>query len=211
MDRGSTNGTFLNADPEPITPHQPLSLSHGDQVHLGAWTTLTIEQVDPADSVQSDQVSRPSKDTRNLVRGKRLMEIDLLGPLHLRVLGTDRPIGAHKTRAVLALLAPPDRHRRLGGGPGVRALGARASPGRAAVALRGYIATLRALLPEKDSIETTPQGYRLVGPKDCVDVNRFERRCDYGQARAGVGSSGGRGSRARPGSRPLARASPCST
>jgi len=180
VDRGSTNGTFLNADPEPITPHQPFPLSHGDQVHLGAWTTLTMEHVDPADSVHSDQVSRPSKDTRHLVRGKRLMEIDLLGPLRLRVLGNDRPIGAHKTRAVLAYLS-----LRIGSTVSVGdlsfALWGESEPRTAGKALQGYIASLRALLPEKDSIETTPQGYRLVGPKDCVDVFRFERRCEYGR------------------------------
>ena len=41
VDLDSTNGTFLNADAEPILANHPVALSDGDQIHLGGWTTLT--------------------------------------------------------------------------------------------------------------------------------------------------------------------------
>jgi hypothetical protein len=44
VDLDSSNGTYLNAGTDPLTPHQPVALSDGDQVHVGAWTTLTIQR-----------------------------------------------------------------------------------------------------------------------------------------------------------------------
>jgi hypothetical protein len=41
-DLGSTNGTLVNDDPAPIASHALVFLEDGDEVHLGAWTTLTI-------------------------------------------------------------------------------------------------------------------------------------------------------------------------
>jgi len=43
VDLDSANGTYLNDATEPIPPHQPVPLTAGDRVHLGAWTTLTIQ------------------------------------------------------------------------------------------------------------------------------------------------------------------------
>jgi hypothetical protein len=42
VDEGSSNGTTINDDPTPITPHVPVSLKDGDHVHVGAWTTITL-------------------------------------------------------------------------------------------------------------------------------------------------------------------------
>jgi pSer/pThr/pTyr-binding forkhead associated (FHA) protein len=42
MDPGSSNGTTLNDDPNPVTPNTPVPLTDGDHIHLGAWTTITI-------------------------------------------------------------------------------------------------------------------------------------------------------------------------
>jgi hypothetical protein len=42
LDPGSTNGTRLNDEPEPIEPHGPVPLQDGDRVYLGAWTRITI-------------------------------------------------------------------------------------------------------------------------------------------------------------------------
>lgn len=42
VDQGSTNGTTLNGDEEPIAPFVPVPLADGDRVHVGAWTTITI-------------------------------------------------------------------------------------------------------------------------------------------------------------------------
>jgi pSer/pThr/pTyr-binding forkhead associated (FHA) protein len=44
VDCGSANGTTVNDDPTRIPPDTPIRLEHGDQVHLGAWTTITIER-----------------------------------------------------------------------------------------------------------------------------------------------------------------------
>jgi pSer/pThr/pTyr-binding forkhead associated (FHA) protein len=42
VDEGSSNGTTINADPDPITPHVEVPLRDGDRVHVGAWTTITL-------------------------------------------------------------------------------------------------------------------------------------------------------------------------
>jgi hypothetical protein len=44
VDCGSANGTTVNDDPARIPPDTPVPLDHGDRVHLGAWTTITIER-----------------------------------------------------------------------------------------------------------------------------------------------------------------------
>jgi hypothetical protein len=42
VDCHSTNGTYLNQCSEPISPDQPVRLENGVQIHIGAWTTLTL-------------------------------------------------------------------------------------------------------------------------------------------------------------------------
>jgi hypothetical protein len=44
MDAGSTNGTTLNYDEDPLTPDTPVALRSGDRIHIGAWTTLILER-----------------------------------------------------------------------------------------------------------------------------------------------------------------------
>jgi hypothetical protein len=44
VDLGSTNGTTVNEDPQPIPPNVEVSLSDGDAIHLGAWTTITFRR-----------------------------------------------------------------------------------------------------------------------------------------------------------------------
>ncbi len=106
VDQDSTNGTFLNADEDPLPPNQPVALSHGDQIHVGGLDDAHPRAPGPgADTGHGDQDSRPSKDTRNIAHGRRRVEIDLLGPLRLRVKGEEVPITAHLERAVLAYLA----------------------------------------------------------------------------------------------------------
>jgi pSer/pThr/pTyr-binding forkhead associated (FHA) protein len=41
-DLGSTNGTYLNDEPSPLTAGQTRALKDSDQVHVGAWTTITL-------------------------------------------------------------------------------------------------------------------------------------------------------------------------
>jgi len=43
-DAGSTNGTTLNYAEEALTPDTPVPLQSGDRIHVGAWTTLTVER-----------------------------------------------------------------------------------------------------------------------------------------------------------------------
>lgn len=42
VDLGSSNGTYLNDRAEPIEPQVPISIDDGDEIHVGAWTTLTL-------------------------------------------------------------------------------------------------------------------------------------------------------------------------
>jgi hypothetical protein len=44
VDCRSANGTTLNDDVTRIPPETPILLAPGDRVHLGAWTTITIER-----------------------------------------------------------------------------------------------------------------------------------------------------------------------
>jgi hypothetical protein len=41
-DLGSTNGTYLNDEDQPLSAGQSRALKDGDQVHVGVWTTLTM-------------------------------------------------------------------------------------------------------------------------------------------------------------------------
>ena len=41
-DLGSTNGTYLNDEQSPLTAGQTRALKDGDEVHVGAWTTITL-------------------------------------------------------------------------------------------------------------------------------------------------------------------------
>lgn len=42
IDPGSTNGTTINDDLEPIANDVPVAVKDGDRIHVGAWTTLTL-------------------------------------------------------------------------------------------------------------------------------------------------------------------------
>ena len=144
VDQGSTNGTFLNTESDPIPANQRVPLRAGDQIHVGAWTTLTMERVDVSGS-RSHEISVPSKDTRGVGRGRQQMEIRLLGPLQVEVGGTPVPLGAPKLRAVLAVLA-----LRIGSAVSIGDIewtvwGDR-EPQTVGKALQGYISTLRSQL-----------------------------------------------------------------
>jgi DNA-binding SARP family transcriptional activator len=187
VDQESTNGTYLNGDEDPVPANHPIPLNDGDQIHVGAWTTLTVERAEAGWS-QSVEVDTPSKDTRNVARGRQALEIRLLGPMQVTVGGEVAVIGAAKARAVLAYLAlrigsvvsASDLEWALWGDEGPRTAGK---------ALQGYISALRRIV-STEGIETSPQGYRLSGPKDAVDVFRFERRSSRGRALLSSGHPG---------------------
>jgi hypothetical protein len=44
VDLGSANGTYLNGAADPLEPHVPVPVKDGDRIHVGAWTTLTVER-----------------------------------------------------------------------------------------------------------------------------------------------------------------------
>jgi hypothetical protein len=43
IDLGSSNGTYINDSTTPIEPNMPVPVREGDQIHVGAWTTLTLQ------------------------------------------------------------------------------------------------------------------------------------------------------------------------
>ncbi|WP_432971290.1 FHA domain-containing protein [Dactylosporangium sp. CA-233914] len=44
VDLGSANGTYLNDATEPLPPDRPHPIGDGDRIHIGAWTTLTLQR-----------------------------------------------------------------------------------------------------------------------------------------------------------------------
>ena len=46
-DLGSTNGTSLNDSDELLNYGEEIPLDEGDRIHVGAWTTITIEKGQP--------------------------------------------------------------------------------------------------------------------------------------------------------------------
>ena len=42
VDMGSANGTTMNDEPDPLVEGTTRLLQHGDRIHVGAWTTITI-------------------------------------------------------------------------------------------------------------------------------------------------------------------------
>jgi pSer/pThr/pTyr-binding forkhead associated (FHA) protein len=43
VDINSANGTFLNYRKDNLKPNTPRPLVDGDRIHLGAWTTITLQ------------------------------------------------------------------------------------------------------------------------------------------------------------------------
>jgi pSer/pThr/pTyr-binding forkhead associated (FHA) protein len=44
LDAGSTNGTSVNYAAERLEPGAAVPLGSGDSIHIGAWTTITVER-----------------------------------------------------------------------------------------------------------------------------------------------------------------------
>ncbi|MFI0410473.1 FHA domain-containing protein [Actinomadura sp. 3N508] len=47
VDPGSTNGTTLNGGTDPIGVNVPVPVTAGDRIHVGAWTTITLQEGPP--------------------------------------------------------------------------------------------------------------------------------------------------------------------
>jgi len=61
IDPGSANGTFVNDSTDPIPTNQAVALKEGDQVHIGAWTTLTLRKEASSRVTPSDQGARSER------------------------------------------------------------------------------------------------------------------------------------------------------
>jgi hypothetical protein len=46
VDPGSANGTRINDGNEPIAVNVPVPVGAGDRIHIGAWTTITLQDSD---------------------------------------------------------------------------------------------------------------------------------------------------------------------
>ncbi len=46
VDRGSTNGTYVNDAVEPLPVGSPVALRDGDRFHIGVWTQIVIRRQD---------------------------------------------------------------------------------------------------------------------------------------------------------------------
>ncbi len=44
-DTESTNGTWVNDEPDPLRPHSPVTVGDGDRVHVGAYTVMIMSGV----------------------------------------------------------------------------------------------------------------------------------------------------------------------
>jgi DNA-binding SARP family transcriptional activator len=104
------------------------------------------------------------------------MDVLLLGPIEARLDGRTLPLGAHKQRALLALLAlhanQPVSSQRL-----VAGLWGDEPPHTAPKMVQNYVSKLRRVLAEDGGavILTRGGGYELHLPDDAVDALRFER------------------------------------
>jgi hypothetical protein len=51
VDPGSTNGTWVNDDPEPVAHNTPIPVADGDRIYVGAWTCITLRAPGPGPAV----------------------------------------------------------------------------------------------------------------------------------------------------------------
>ncbi len=64
VDCHSTNGTYLNDRADPISCEQPVPVADGDQIHLGAWTTITLRFVPRPSTVRPRQAESSGAGSR---------------------------------------------------------------------------------------------------------------------------------------------------
>src|SRR4051812_35538813 len=103
------------------------------------------------------------------------MDVLLLGPIEARLDGRTIPLGAHRQRALLALLAL-HANTALSSDRIVEELWGEEPPVTAAKMVQLYVSHLRRLLPgDATAIITRGGGYELRLPEDAVDALRFER------------------------------------
>lgn len=62
VDEGSTNGTRVRGGRDPIPAGQAVPLAHGDHIHVGAWTRITLRHEPTAAAAQSPGGDDPAVD-----------------------------------------------------------------------------------------------------------------------------------------------------
>ncbi|HWF53926.1 MAG TPA: FHA domain-containing protein [Solirubrobacteraceae bacterium] len=45
-DSNSTNGTFIGDTDTPLSPGEPIEMGAGDEIHVGAWSTIVLSRVE---------------------------------------------------------------------------------------------------------------------------------------------------------------------
>jgi hypothetical protein len=45
-DNNSTNGTFIGDADAPLAPGEPIGVGEGDEIHVGAWSTIILSRVE---------------------------------------------------------------------------------------------------------------------------------------------------------------------
>jgi DNA-binding SARP family transcriptional activator len=118
----------------------------------------------------------------------RKLEIRILGPLEVVRDGVPVPLGAHKQRALMALLAMR-ANEVVSSDELIESLWSGSPPPTAATTLQVYVSRVRTLLePDHakdapyDVLVTTPPGYTIRIRPDALDLHRFERLVDEGLA-----------------------------
>jgi YVTN family beta-propeller protein len=111
------------------------------------------------------------------------MQLQLLGPIEARIGDRAVSLGAHKQRAVLAMLGL-EANRTVSADRLVEGLWGEEPPPSAPKMVQLYVSQLRRLLGGNDAtIVTHGRDYELRLPADAVDVARFERLMDESRPR----------------------------
>jgi DNA-binding SARP family transcriptional activator len=113
----------------------------------------------------------------------------LLGPLEIEHAGRPLAVGGRAQRALLARLLL-DANRTVSVDRLVEDLWGEASPATAPKMVQIYVSMLRKALPAGTLVTRSP-GYAVELPPDAVDLVRFERLRERGQAALAAGSAAG--------------------
>ena len=70
IDPGSANGVYLNQAIEPVPHDVPIALEDGTQMHLGAWTTLTLRRADTTAILVPDSAATQRRNSDQRVAPK---------------------------------------------------------------------------------------------------------------------------------------------
>ena len=171
----------------PSPANQPVPLSDGDKVHVGAWTTVAVERSVLVEPGHGDGTAGRRRTRGTWPDGRKKVEIDLLGPLRLRVSGEEVPIGPPGT----CRPGPPGPPcgNPVSAGDLVAHCGATSEPKPRLRRCRGRSSSSGSVLPE-DTIETVQLRATASVCPGRHGHRRFERRCTRGRALLASGHPG---------------------